>query len=194
MRINNNISALRANTNLSRVEKRLDNSTRRLSSGYKINSASDDAAGFSISRKMRTQIRSLERASQNAADGISVMQTAEGALNEVSAMLNRMKELAVQSANDTYSGDDRDAIQQEMDQLLSEINRISTDTGFNEKKLLNGEANRRSVTQNDGVSVVRSSESVPNGKYKLTVNEDPKKAVYTMRIQHCREGFLLMVK
>jgi len=179
MRINNNISALRANTNLSRVEKRLDKSTRRLSSGYKINSASDDAAGFSISRKMRTQIKSLERASQNAADGISVMQTAEGALNEVSAMLNRMKELAVQSANDTYSGDDRDAIQQEMDQLLAEIDRISTDTGFNEKKLLNGEANRRSVTQNDGVSVVRSSESVPNGKYKLTVNEDPKKAVYT---------------
>ena len=126
MRINNNVSALRANTNLSRVEKKLDKSTRRLSSGYKINSASDDAAGFSISRKMRTQIKSLERASQNAADGISVIQTAEGALNEVSAMLN---------------------------QLLAEIDRVSADTDFNEKKLLNGEAGRRAVTQNDGVSV-----------------------------------------
>ena len=178
MRINNNISALRANTNLGRVDKRLDKSTRRLSSGYKINSASDDAAGFSISRKMRTQIRSLERASQNAADGISAIQTAEGALNEVSAMLNRMKELAVQAASDTYSGEDRDAIQKEINHLNDEIDRISMDTDFNTKTLLNGEANRRAVTKNSGVDVINSTDSVPNGKYKLTVENDPKKAVY----------------
>ena len=116
MRINNNISALRANTNLSRINKRLDKSTQKLSSGSKINSASDDAAGFSISKRMRTQIHSLERASQNAADGISVMQTAEGALNEVSAILVRVKELSVQAANDTFSGEDGDAIQKEINQ------------------------------------------------------------------------------
>lgn len=178
MRINNNISALRANTNLSRVDKRLEKSTERLSSGYKINAASDDAAGFSISRRMRTQIRSLERASQNSADGISVIQTAEGALNEVSAMLGRMKELAVQAASDTNSGEDRDAIQKEINQLSAEIDRISADTDFNTKTLLNGEVNRRSVTKNSGVDVINSTESVPKGKYKLTVEEDPKKAVY----------------
>ena len=178
MRINNNISALRANTNLSRVDKKLSKSTERLSSGYKINSASDDAAGFSISRRMRTQIRSLERASQNSADGISVIQTAEGALNEVSAMLGRMKELAVQAASDTNSGEDRDAIQKEINQLSAEIDRISADTDFNTKTLLNGEANRRSVTKNSGVNVINSTEAVPEGKYKLTVEEDPKKAVY----------------
>lgn len=178
MRINNNISALRANTNLSRIDKRLEKSTERLSSGYKINAASDDAAGFSISRRMRTQIRSLERASQNSADGISVIQTAEGALNEVSAMLGRMKELAVQAASDTNSGEDRDAIQKEIDQLSAEIDRISADTDFNTKTLLNGEVNRRSVTKNSGVDVINSTESVPKGKYKLTVEKDPKKAVY----------------
>ena len=178
MRINNNISALRANTNLGRVDKKLSKSTERLSSGYKINSASDDAAGFSISRRMRTQIKSLERASKNSADGISVIQTAEGALNEVSAMLNRMKELAVQAASDTYSGEDRDAIQKEIDQLLAEVDRISADTGFNTKNLLNGEAGRRSVTNNNGVEVISSNETVPAGNYKLNVNADPKKAVY----------------
>lgn len=179
MRINNNISALRANTNLGRVEKNLSKSTERLSSGYKINAAADDAAGFSISRRMRTQIKALERSSQNAADGISVLQTAEGALNEVSAMLNRIKELSVQAANDTNSGEDRDAIQKETDQLLAEIDRISTDNDFNTKTLLNGEVGRRSVTNNPGASVIRSTEAVPNGKYKLTVTQDPKKAVYT---------------
>ena len=178
MRINNNISALRANTNLSRVDRKLSQSTERLSSGNKINAASDDAAGFSISRRMRTQIKSLERASQNSADGISVIQTAEGALNEVSAILGRMKELAVQAASDTYSGEDRDAIQKEIDQLGAEIDRISNSTGFNTKTLLNGEVGRKSVTKNEGVDVIRSSDSVPNGKYKLNVTGDPKKAVY----------------
>ena len=178
MRINNNISALRANTNLSRIDKRMAQSTERLSSGYKINAASDDAAGFSISRRMRTQIKSLERASQNSADGISAIQTAEGALNEISAMLGRMKELAVQAASDTNSGEDRDAIQKEINQLNDEIDRISADTDFNTKTLLNGEANRRAVTKNSGVDVINSTDSVPNGKYKLTVEKDPKKAVY----------------
>ena len=178
MRINNNISALRANTNLSRVDKRLSQSTERLSSGNKINAAADDAAGFSISRRMRTQIKSLERASRNSADGISVIQTAEGALNEVSAILIRMKELAVQAANDTYSGEDRDVIQKEIDELNNEIDRISNTTGFNTKNLLNGEVGRKSVTKNEGVDVLRSTDVVPHGKYKLNVTGDPKKAVY----------------
>ncbi len=178
MRINNNISALRANTNLGRVGKNLDKSTEKLSSGYKINRASDDAAAFSISKRMRTQIKSLERASQNAADGISVIQTAEGALNEVSAMLGRMKELAVQAANDTNSGEDREAIQKEIDQLLDEIDRISTDSDFNTKTLLNGEVGRRSITNADGVSVIRASESITHGDYNLRVTGDPKKASF----------------
>ena len=99
MRINHNISAMQTNTQLRKTGKSLDKSLERLSSGYKINRASDDAAGMAISRKMKTQIEGLERASQNGSDGISAIQTAEGALNEVTAMLQRMRQLAVQAAN-----------------------------------------------------------------------------------------------
>ncbi|MBR5967120.1 MAG: hypothetical protein IK001_00845, partial [Lachnospiraceae bacterium] len=101
MRINHNISAMQTNTQLRKTGSALDKSLERLSSGYKINRASDDAAGMAISRKMKTQIEGLERASQNGSDGISVIQTAEGALNEVTAMLQRMRQLAVQAANGT---------------------------------------------------------------------------------------------
>lgn len=177
MRINTNISALRAGTNLSIVEKNLSKSTERLSSGYKINRAYDDAAGFSISRKMRTQIKALERAKQNAADGISVIQTAEGALNEVSAMLNRMKELSVQAANDTNSGEDREAIQKEINALIAEIDRISTDNDFNTKTLLNGDVGRKGVSDVFGVSPIRVDDRVQNGDYEINIERDPRQAV-----------------
>lgn len=138
MRINHNISALQTNAHMRRTDNALDKAMERLSSGYKINKASDDAAGMAISRKMKTQIAGLERASMNCSDGISVIQTAEGALNEVSSILQRCRELAVQSANDTYSDDDRDAVQLEINQLMEEIQRISETTEFNTKTLLDG--------------------------------------------------------
>jgi len=113
-------------------------SLEKLSSGYRINRAGDDAAGLAISEKMRGQIRGLEMASKNAQDGISLIQTAEGALNETHAILQRMRELAVQSATDTNTDEDRIELQKEVAQLLSEIDRISSDTEFNTKKLLDG--------------------------------------------------------
>jgi flagellin len=131
MRINHNISALKANNQLSKTNKLLDESLEKLSSGYRINKAADDAAGMAISEKMRTQISGLEQASRNASDGISVIQTAEGALQEVESMLQRMRELAVQSANGTYTTKDRVAIQTEISQLNQEITRISDTTEFN---------------------------------------------------------------
>jgi flagellin len=130
MRINHNIAALKANNQLAKTNKILDGSLEKLSSGYRINSAADDSAGLAISEKMRTQISGLDQASRNASDGISVIQTAEGALIEVESMLQRMRELAVESANGTYTADDRDAIQAEIDQLNQEIQRISDTTEF----------------------------------------------------------------
>ena len=128
MKINTNITALRANFNLNQVQSRLTASTSRLSSGYRINKAADDAAGMAISQKMRAQIRGLERASQNGSDGISFIQTAEGALSEVEAMLQRCRELSVQAANETNTLDDKQAIQKEIDALRKEIDRLAEQT------------------------------------------------------------------
>src|SRR6056297_3715745 len=110
----------------------------KLSSGFRINNAADDAAGLAISEKMRGQIRGLNQASRNAQDGISLSQTAEGALNETHSILQRMRELSVQAANDTYTSEDRQEIQKEINQLTAEIDRISATTEFNKKKLLDG--------------------------------------------------------
>lgn len=178
MRVNHNISALRANTQLRNTESLLAKSAERLSSGYKINHAYDDSAGFSIAKRMNTQIKALGRASQNAADGISVIQTAEGALNEVSAILIRMKELAVQAANDTNSTEDRNALQKEVEQLKAEIDRISTSTDFNTKELLNGEVGRKGITDNKYVTVIKNTEAVFAGNYAISVTEDPEQAKY----------------
>ena len=120
------------------VSSSLQKSTEKLSSGYKINRAGDDAAGLSISEKMRSQIRGLNKASSNAQDGISLIQVAEGALNETHSILQRMNELATQAANDTNTSVDRTAIRNEMDQLTSEINRIQSTTQFNTMNLLDG--------------------------------------------------------
>ena len=120
------------------VASSLSKSTEKLSSGYKINRAGDDAAGLSISEKMRSQIRGLNKASSNAQDGISLIQVAEGALNETHSILQRMNELATQAANDTNTSTDRTAIQAEIDQLQSEINRIQSTTQFNTMNLLDG--------------------------------------------------------
>jgi flagellin len=132
------MAALNTNRQLGASNTSLAKSTEKLSSGYRINRAGDDAAGLSISEKMRGQIRGLDRASTNAQDGVSLIQTAEGALNEVHSILQRMRELTVQAANDTNETKDRDAIKAEQDQLASEIDRIAGQTEFNKKKLLDG--------------------------------------------------------
>lgn len=177
MRINHNISALRANNQLGRTNKLLDSSLEKLSSGFRINKAADDSAGMAISEKMRTQIAGLNQASRNASDGISVIQTAEGALIEVEAMLQRMRELSVQAANGTYTTEDRKAIQTEIDQLNEEVQRISDTTEFNTMKLLNGNIDRKSYSNNSKVSLVSISDSVMVGDYIINVTQDARQAV-----------------
>ncbi|MCG0275609.1 MAG: flagellin [Thermosediminibacteraceae bacterium] len=138
MRINHNISALNAYRQLTVNNTAMQKSLEKLSSGYRINRAGDDAAGLAISEKMRAQIRGLNMAIKNAQDGISLIQTAEGALTETHAILQRMRELAVQAANDTNTDKDRAALQQEVEQLIKELDRIASDTEFNTQKLLDG--------------------------------------------------------
>ena len=141
MVVQHNLTAMNSNRMLGLTTASQAKSTEKLSSGYKINRAADDAAGLSISEKMRKQIRGLTQASSNAQDGISAVQTAEGALNEVQDMLQRMNELAVKAANGTNSEDDRSYIQNEIDQLTTEIDRVSETTKFNETYLLKGDKN-----------------------------------------------------
>ncbi|WP_132017023.1 flagellin [Hydrogenispora ethanolica] len=138
MIINHNLSALNTYNQLNLNNTAMNKSLQKLSSGYRINAASDDAAGLAISEKMRGQIRGLDQASENAQDAISMVQTAEGALDETTNILQRMRELAVQSSSDTNTDSDRQNIQDEMDALIEEINRIANDTEFNTKKLLDG--------------------------------------------------------
>lgn len=138
MRINHNIAALNTYRQLGNANNAQMKSMEKLSSGLRINSAADDAAGLAISEKMRGQIRGLDMASRNAQDGVSLLQTAEGGLNEVHSILQRMNELATQGANETLSDNDRTAIQKEINELNTEINRISEATKFNGEKLLDG--------------------------------------------------------
>ena len=138
MVVQHNMSALNANRQLGVTVGTLSKSTEKLSSGYRVNRAADDAAGLSISEKMRSQIKGLNKASSNAQDGISLVQTAEGALNEAHSILQRMNELATQAANDTNTTVDRTAIQKEIDALGSELNRIASTTQFNTMNLLDG--------------------------------------------------------
>ncbi|MDM5361250.1 flagellin Hag [Peribacillus sp. RS7] len=138
MIINHNISALNTHRQLSSATNAQSKSMEKLSSGLRINSAADDAAGLAISEKMRGQIRGLDQATRNSQDGISLIQTAEGALNETHDILQRMRELAVQSGNDTNVEADRQSVQDEFDQLAKEITRISSTTEFNTQKLLDG--------------------------------------------------------
>ena len=138
MIVQHNITSMNANRQLGITTSAQAKSTEKLSSGYKINRAADDAAGLSISEKMRSQIRGLNKASSNAQDGVSLVQTAEGALNETHSILQRMNELATQAANGTNTSVDRSAIRAELDQLTSEINRIQSTTQFNTMNLLDG--------------------------------------------------------
>ncbi|WP_027726368.1 flagellin [Tuberibacillus calidus] len=158
MIINHNIAALNTIRQLSVNATNTQKALEKLSSGLRINSAADDAAGLAISEKMRGQIRGLDMAQKNAQDGISLIQTAEGALNETHSILQRMRELAVQASNGTTTDSDRQALQDELNQLTSEINRIGNTTEFNTQKLLNG-----GIGSTDGAKITAATSAVVNG-------------------------------
>jgi flagellin len=188
MRINNNIMALNTHRQLGINNTNTQKSLEKLSSGYRINRAGDDAAGLAISEKMRAQIRGLNMASKNAQDGISLIQTAEGALTEVHAILQRMRELAVQASTDTNTDEDRAEIQKEVDQLIAEIDRIGDTTEFNTKKLLNGGLSSEAIIRGlaegvdfgdsglTGLKLDRHSQ-LAAGNYKLSVVDQSKTLV-----------------
>lgn len=177
MKINANLSALVSNKQLLRIEKNMSASMERLSSGFKLNHAKDNPAGMAISNKMRAQIAGLDRASENASDGISAIRIADGALNETSSILQRMRELSVQAANDTNSLEDRQAIQKEIDALKQEVTRISEDTEYNEMPILDGSLSARVYA--DNVERINITDEVKAGIYKLTVEEAAKQATIT---------------
>jgi flagellin len=173
LRIQTNIAAFDAERNLTATSDRMQKSMARLSSGYRINTAADDAAGLAISEKLRAQIGGLDQANRNVSDAVSLVQTAEGQLNEVHSMLQRVRELAVQYKNGTLSTEDRTAIQSEVNQLGSEIQRIGTSAGFNGISLL---ASASTITfqvgANDGdvigVSTISLGSAVSTGVFDLT--------------------------
>ena len=156
MIIQHNLIAMNANRNLGITSKKLSKSTEKLSSGYKINRAGDNAAGLAISEKMRGQIRGLDQASTNAEDGISLIQTAEGALTESHSLLQRLRELAVQAASDTNTEDDRNQIQNEVNELTEEVDRIANTTEFNTMKLLNGDR-KGAVNAKEGTNKIEGT-------------------------------------
>ena len=170
MVIQHNMTAANANRNLGVTTGQLAKSTEKLSSGYKINRAGDNAAGLAISEKMRGQIRGLDQASTNAEDGISLIQTAEGALTETHSIIQRMRELAVQSSSDTNTDDDRTQIQNEIDQLTEEVDRIANTTEFNTKKLLNGDR-KGAVNQKEGTNKIEGTFSNSLVKVDTTSSE-----------------------
>ncbi|MCC9022373.1 flagellin [Bacillus nakamurai] len=172
MRINHNIAALNTSRQLNAGSNAASKNMEKLSSGLRINRAGDDAAGLAISEKMRSQIRGLDMASKNAQDGISLIQTSEGALNETHSILQRMSELATQAANDTNTDSDRNELQKEMDQLSSEITRISSDTEFNTKKLLDGTAKDLTfqIGANEGQTMSLSINKMDSESLKVGTN------------------------
>ena len=183
MRVYHNIPALYAYNALSSTNNLLQKSINKLSTGLRINSAADDAAGLAISEKMRAQISGLDKAVSNSQDGISMIQTAEGALNETHSILQRMRELSVQAANDTLTSQDRTYIQDEVNQLVDEIDRISTTTQFNKKQLLDGSA--AALWSSDNLKTkafIRGGlrqidqfgqKAAAEGNYKLSIIADP---------------------
>ncbi len=182
MKINTNITALRANFNLNVVQNSLTSSTTKLSSGYRINKAADDAAGMAIRNKMHAQIRGLQRASENGSDGVAFIQTAEGALNEVTAMLQRCRELSVQAANEVNTIEDKEAIQKEIDSLREEIDRIAEQTEYNTMSILDGSCCRQSSCDNVGVKLISASDDVKLTTYTFTVTGEPTQATCEMTI------------
>lgn len=171
MIINHNMSAINANRQMSANQSATAKSTEKLSSGLRINRAGDDAAGLAISEKMRAQVAGLDQASSNAQNGISMIQTAEGALNETHSILQRMRELSVQAGNDTNTETDRKEIQKEVDQLTSEINRIGGTTEFNNQKILQGGEASVKVNQVGTAAVTKANGTITLGSVTLTATD-----------------------
>jgi flagellin len=177
LRINHNIAALNTHRQLSTASTNQSKSMEKLASGLRINKAGDDAAGLAISEKMRGQIRGLDQASKNAQDGISMISTAEGALNETHDILQRMRELSVQAGNDTNTGSDRNEIQKEIGQLNAEIDRISGTTEFNTQTLLNGSLGATGTTSDATKVDITSVSGLKKGDYTIKVDTAATKAV-----------------
>lgn len=167
MRINYNVSSIIARNALNNNDKRVAASTQRLSSGYKINSAADNAAGLAIARRMNAQIKSLQQANQSANDGLSALNTADGAMTEMHDILQRMNELAIQSANGTNSETDREMIQTEINELVAEIDRIADTTQYNSQTLLNGNFAYRAYANIDNAKVMSYTQGVATGTYAI---------------------------
>ena len=194
MYVNTNVSSLNAQRNLSKSTSALDTSYTRLASGLRINSAKDDAAGLQISNRLTSQINGLDQGNRNANDGISLAQTAEGAMDEITSMLQRVRTLAQQSANGSNSATDRDALQQEVSQLSAEINRVARDTTFGGQKLLDGSftngtfqvganANQTisfSLNQTDGFSISGIAVAGSNFTYMTTTGTTASLALNTV--------------
>lgn len=194
MKINRNMSAVIANNQLRRTENKLKTSMERLSSGLKLNSAEDNPAGMAISNKMRAQIKALDQAESNTNDGVSLLQIADGALNEMTSVLQRIRELSVQAASDINSYEDKQSIQAEIEQLKDEINRISNDTEYNTKTLLDGSSDTRvysSITDangkqlyTDAVSRMYISDHVNPGEYTVNVAKPAENAKSTIDVTY----------
>lgn len=167
MRINYNVSSIIARNALNNNERRVSVSTQKLSSGYKINSAADDAAGMAIARKMNAQIKSIQRANRNSNDGLSVVNTADGAMAEMHDILQRMNELSIQAANGTNANSDREQIQKEIDQLVNELDRIADTTQFNAQNLLDGSFAYKGYTNTENVKIMSYTEGVSTGTYVI---------------------------
>lgn len=178
MKINRNMSAVITNNQLLRTEKKVSTSMERLSSGFKINHASDNPAGIAISNKMKAQIDALNRAESNAADATSLLQIADGALNEVTSILQRMRELSVQAANGTYSHEELVSIQDEMTELKKEVDRISGDTEYNTKTLLDGSLDVRVYA--DSTQSMYVSDTVLTGQYRINIEQMATQASVTL--------------
>ena len=190
--IYNNVSSLGAQKYLSIASNMQTKSLQRLSSGLRINTAADDASGLAISEKLRGQISGMRRASMNAQDGISYLQTAEGAMGSVTSMLQRMRELAVQAGNGTYTTNDREMLQLEVDQLKDEINRISKTSEFNTKKLLDGSGTALWSSTEDYLGAIVKGPEVSEGNYKVDTAIQPgQNNVYKSQIMQVREGVLV---
>ncbi len=190
--IYNNVSSLGAQKYLNIAGNLQSKSLQRLSSGLRINSAADDASGLAISEKLRGQISGMKRASMNAQDGISYLQTAEGAMASVTSMLQRMRELAVQAGNGIYTTNDREMLQLEVDQLKDEINRISRTSEFNTKKLLDGSGTALWSSTEDYLGAVVKGPEVAEGNYKVDSTVQPgQNDVYKSQIMQVREGVLV---
>ena len=173
MKVNSNIQAMFAQSILSANEEKMAKSTQKMSSGYKLNRAMDNPAGMAITNRMRAQLSSLERATKNSKNAINAIQTAEGALSEIESMLQRMNELSIQGSNGTMSSSDRLAIQEEVDQLVSEINRISKNTTYNSQNLLDGTQDLKAFSgSSKEISVRNYNELMDVGKYKISVGAD----------------------